>query len=50
MTDGEATTTIVFSGDLGRSHTPIVADPTPLSHADYVLAESTYGNREHADH
>jgi metallo-beta-lactamase family protein len=48
--DGDATTTIVFSGDLGRSHTPIVADPTALTHADFVLAESTYGNREHADH
>jgi metallo-beta-lactamase family protein len=44
------TTTIVFSGDLGRSDTPILRDPTPLSHADYVLVESTYGNREHADH
>ena len=42
--------TIVFSGDLGRSDTPIVADPTALTHADYVLVESTYGNREHADH
>jgi metallo-beta-lactamase family protein len=50
VTDGDATTTIVFSGDLGRSQTPIVADPTPLSHADYVLVESTYGNREHAPH
>jgi metallo-beta-lactamase family protein len=27
-----------------------VADPTPVSHADYVLVESTYGNREHAAH
>jgi metallo-beta-lactamase family protein len=50
VTDGDATTTIVFSGDLGRSDTPIVADPTPISHADYVLVESTYGNREHAPH
>jgi metallo-beta-lactamase family protein len=50
VSDGEATTTIVFSGDLGRSDTPILRDPTPLSHAGYVLVESTYGNREHADH
>jgi metallo-beta-lactamase family protein len=50
LTDGDATTTVVFSGDLGRSQTPIVADPTPISHADYVLVESTYGNREHAPH
>jgi metallo-beta-lactamase family protein len=48
LTDGGATTTIVFSGDLGRSDTPILRDPTPISHADFVLVESTYGNREHA--
>jgi metallo-beta-lactamase family protein len=49
-TDGAATTTIVFSGDLGRCDTPILRDPTPISHADFVLVESTYGNREHAAH
>ena len=49
-TEGDRTVTIVFSGDLGRGDTPIVADPTPISHADYVLIESTYGNREHAAH
>ena len=48
--DGSATTTIVFSGDLGRCDTPILRDPTPVSHADFVLVESTYGNREHAPH
>jgi metallo-beta-lactamase family protein len=50
LTDGDASTTVVFSGDLGRTDTPILADPTPISHADYVLVESTYGNREHAPH
>ena len=50
VTDGPATTTIVFSGDLGRCDTPILRDPTPVSHADFVLVESTYGNREHAPH
>ena len=50
VTDGGATTTIVFSGDLGRCDTPILRDPTPVSHADFVLVESTYGNREHAPH
>ena len=50
VTDGDATTTIVFSGDLGRCDTPILRDPTPISHADFVLMESTYGNREHAPH
>ena len=43
-------TTVVFSGDLGRNDTPIVRDPTPLTHADYVMVESTYGNREHGPH
>jgi metallo-beta-lactamase family protein len=38
---------LVFSGDLGRTGTPIIADPTPQSDADYVLCESTYGGREH---
>ncbi len=38
---------LVFSGDLGRAGAPIIADPTPMSDADYVLCESTYGGREH---
>ena len=50
VSDAAATTTIVFSGDLGRCDTPILRDPTPVSHADFVLVESTYGNREHAPH
>ncbi|MBI2781593.1 MAG: MBL fold metallo-hydrolase [Chloroflexi bacterium] len=45
--DGSAPTTIVFSGDLGRPDTPILRDATPMSGADYVLCESTYGGREH---
>ncbi|MGZ6256752.1 MAG: MBL fold metallo-hydrolase RNA specificity domain-containing protein [Candidatus Limnocylindria bacterium] len=48
LTDAGATTTLVFSGDLGRCDTPVLRDPTPISHADFVLVESTYGNREHA--
>ena len=44
--DGQETT-IVFSGDLGRPGTPIISDPTPMSEADYVIVESTYGGREH---
>lgn len=50
VSDGNEETTIVFSGDLGRSDTPILRDPSRLSRADYVLIESTYGDREHADH
>jgi metallo-beta-lactamase family protein len=39
--------TVIFSGDLGRSGTATMLDPTPISHADYLLIESTYGNRLH---
>ena len=38
---------IVFSGDLGNRGAPIVKDPTYISDADYILIESTYGNRQH---
>jgi len=50
ISEGAAETTIVFSGDLGRGETPILRDPTPIGHANFVLVESTYGNREHAPH
>ena len=50
VTDGDTSRTIVFSGDLGRNESPILRDPTPLTHADAVVVESTYGNREHAPH
>jgi metallo-beta-lactamase family protein len=50
VTDGDNRRTIVFSGDLGRDGTPILRDPTPIAHADAVVVESTYGNREHAPH
>src|SRR5690606_14184030 len=38
---------IVFSGDLGRPGDPLLPDPQPPAAADYVVIESTYGNREH---
>ncbi len=44
---GDVEQVIVFSGDLGRPGTPILRDPTPMTDADYVLVESTYGGREH---
>jgi metallo-beta-lactamase family protein len=50
VSDGREETTIVFSGDLGRATTPILRDPTRLSSADFVVVESTYGDRDHADH
>lgn len=39
---------IVFSGDLGRYEDPMMLDPQPVPDADYVVIESTYGNRTHA--
>jgi len=39
---------IAFSGDIGRRGLPILRDPTLPTHADYVLMESTYGNRTHS--
>lgn len=50
VSDARDETTIVFSGDLGRGGTPILRDPTRLSHADFVVVEATYGDRDHADH
>ena len=41
--------TIVFSGDIGRWHVPILRDPTLFPGADYVLVESTYGSRLHGE-
>jgi metallo-beta-lactamase family protein len=41
--------TILFSGDIGRWDKPILRDPTVLEEADYVIMESTYGNRDHED-
>jgi len=40
---------ILFSGDIGRRDKPILRDPTVFTEADYVIMESTYGNRNHED-
>ncbi|MFH1132556.1 MAG: MBL fold metallo-hydrolase [Pseudomonadota bacterium] len=39
---------IAFSGDIGRRNLPILKDPVPPEHPDYVLMESTYGDRMHS--
>jgi metallo-beta-lactamase family protein len=44
--DGQARS-ILFSGDIGRPDRPIVHDPAYVDQADYVLVESTYGDRIH---
>ncbi|MGR5503021.1 MBL fold metallo-hydrolase [Vibrio sp. DNB22_10_4] len=38
---------VVFSGDLGPSHTPLLPDPKPPKRADYLFLESTYGDKRH---
>jgi len=44
---GEASKKIVFSGDLGHPPAPLLRAPDFLTSADYVLVESTYGDRNH---
>jgi len=41
--------TVLFSGDIGQWNRPLMQDPTVFEHADYVIVETTYGDREHED-
>ena len=47
LREGEAEKKIVFSGDVGNTNQPIIKDPAPVSEADYLVLESTYGSRNH---
>lgn len=47
--EGDRETRVLFSGDVGRYDAVLTKDPEPAIDADYVLAESTYGNRLHTD-
>ena len=47
LTEGGTEKKIVFSGDIGNTAQPILRDPQTVSGADYVLIESTYGDRSH---
>lgn len=48
-TEGDLTRTFVFSGDIGQCGKPLIHDPTFFQRADYVVMETTYGNRNHTD-
>ena len=47
LTEGDVERKIVFSGDLGNIDQPIIRDPSFVEDADYVVMESTYGDRNH---
>jgi metallo-beta-lactamase family protein len=44
---GEAKRSIIFSGDIGRWNRPMLHDPSVFRKTDYIVMESTYGDREH---
>ena len=48
-TENGVTKRLVFSGDLGNVDQPIIRDPSPIEGADYVVMESTYGDRNHTE-
>ena len=47
LTEGEETRKIVFSGDVGNTNQPIINDPKTVEETDYLVIESTYGDRLH---
>jgi metallo-beta-lactamase family protein len=47
--DDRGTVRLAFSGDMGRARLPIITDPEPLPPVDYLIMESTYGDRLHKD-
>ena len=48
-TENDVTKTIVFSGDIGNTDRPLIRDPKRPQKADYIVMESTYGNRVHGE-
>ncbi len=50
LREGENERKIVFSGDVGNTDQPIIKDPEVIRQTDYLVMESTYGNRDHERH
>ncbi len=49
VTENGSTKTVLFSGDIGQADKPFIGDPSLFEHADYIVMESTYGDRSHCD-
>ena len=49
VTEDDKTSKIVFSGDLGVENRPILRDPVKIKKADFLIMETTYGNRLHPE-
>ena len=47
LKEGDTERKLVFSGDIGNKNQPLLKDPSPTKEADYVIMESTYGDRLH---
>jgi metallo-beta-lactamase family protein len=47
IAEGERTTRLGFTGDIGRPNRPILRDPQPMDEANYLICESTYGDKFH---
>jgi len=47
LTEGDVTKKIVFSGDVGNTNQPLLNDPKKIGETDYLVIESTYGDRYH---
>ncbi len=47
INEGDSSSKLVFSGDLGLKNKPILRDPETVDEADYLIMEATYGDRQH---